>query len=288
VVIWSLASANGPTITSRAVLTSSYFFDPTALAVTDDGAVATVGFNIYPLSYLQRNYAVPLIGDELGRNFQPLGVAHFISAPVGQMAVAAPTPGEVTAVTLDTNSARSFVDIYGASPAKLLQDLCTASSSTITTTQWQTYFQSASYMPACPAPRPVDPWNLSITPDQQATARNVIHAAPAVRRPSTVSGKGHLSVPRPIATPAKRQCARRSASAAVAPRRAAAATCATTRSSSKPPAQERSGCSTVSTTKPRALSTCFQSRDETARGARSQQHRPLHRRQASQTVTRQR
>ena len=83
VVIWDLGTVSGPTdVASNVVLTSSSRFDPTALAISDNGEVATVGLNFYNDSR-QSGDDVVLTGDELGRSLQPLGIARAVTPAVG-------------------------------------------------------------------------------------------------------------------------------------------------------------------------------------------------------------
>jgi hypothetical protein len=197
VVLWSVGGVDGRTVASQAVLTAPYNFDPTALAVSNDGAVATVGVNIYPTN-LNRNYAVMLVGDQLGRHLQPLGVARFISSPVvGQMSVAATSSGELFSVARASDGSRIFSDSYGASPGRLLQQLCAAASVVITAEQWGTYFPGEPYRPACTARSQLWPWNFGV-PHRMAVQPVMSASIPRERSPH---------VPRPPATTYRRSAA---------------------------------------------------------------------------------
>jgi hypothetical protein len=156
VVIWDVGgSAAGAGVSSNVVLTSSSSFDPTALAISNTGQVATVGYSYYnELRNIGTN--VVLTGDELGRFLQPVGVARLASPTLasapGQMSVSMPANGQIASVTLDFNGSRFFTDTYGATPATLLAQLCASSSRAITADEWQTYFPGEPYTPACASP----------------------------------------------------------------------------------------------------------------------------------------
>jgi hypothetical protein len=159
VVIWELGgSPGGADVSSNIVLTSVSQFDPTALAISDNGQVATVGFDAYP-DLRNGGNAVVLAGDELGRFLQPVGIARVVPAPAspteGQMSVGMPATGQIAAVALDFNGTRFFTDTYGATPATLLAQLCASSSRAITPDEWQTYFPGEPYTPACSTTAPV-------------------------------------------------------------------------------------------------------------------------------------
>jgi hypothetical protein len=169
VVLWPVGDLDGRTIASQAVLTSSDWFDPTALAVSDDGAVATVGVNTY-VSGLSRNHAVILVGDQLGRHLEPLGIGRFVTtdfdlgslAAIGKMSVAVTSSGELFSVALASDGSRIFSDSYGASPGSLLQQLCAAASAVLTTEQWETYFPGEPFRPACTPPTAPSPWSFDV------------------------------------------------------------------------------------------------------------------------------
>src|SRR5262249_44287958 len=136
VVIWDIGDAGpGAGASSNVVLTSSTPFDPTALAISDNGQVATVGITYYTDFRNDSTYVV-LTGDELGRFLQPVGIGRMV--PNGQpqaqsqMSVAIPSTGQIESVTLDFNGSRFFTDAYGATPATLLAQLCPSSSRAIT------------------------------------------------------------------------------------------------------------------------------------------------------------
>src|SRR6185369_15290867 len=136
VVIWDIGdAAPGAGLSSNIVLTSSSPFDTTALAIADNGQVATVGINYY-LDFRNDSSYVVLTGDELGRFLQPVGVGRMVPAgqsqPQSQMSVAMPASGQIASVTLDFNGSRFFTDMYGATPATLLAQLCASSSRAIT------------------------------------------------------------------------------------------------------------------------------------------------------------
>ena len=82
VVIWDVASAGGnqAVVQSDVVLTSSSFLDPTVLAISDNGEVATVGQNFYSDLAMDPTEVV-FTGDELGRFLQPLGIARISRRP---------------------------------------------------------------------------------------------------------------------------------------------------------------------------------------------------------------
>jgi hypothetical protein len=149
-------------VSSNVVLTSSANFDPTALAISDNGQVATVGFNFYAVGAND----VVLTGDELGRFLQPVGMARIVPAGYEQLeakiSVAMPSTGEIAAVALDFNGSRFFTDTYGATPATLLAQLCASSSRAITAAEWQTYFPGEPYTPACASAAPMRA--LDVTP----------------------------------------------------------------------------------------------------------------------------
>jgi hypothetical protein len=159
VVIWDVGdAATGGGVSSNVVLTSSSSFDPTALAISNTGQVATVGYSYYnELRNIGTN--VVLAGDELGRFLQPVGVARLASPTLasapGQMSVSMPVNGQIASVTLDFNGSRFFTDTYGATPATLLAQLCASSSRAITPEEWQTYFPGEPYTPACTTAAPV-------------------------------------------------------------------------------------------------------------------------------------
>jgi hypothetical protein len=169
VVIWDLGSVSGPTdVVSDVVLTSSSPFDPTALAISDNGEVATVGLNFYNDP---RNVGtdVVLTGDELGRFLQPLGIARAVTTAVGQVegqiSVAMSADGEISAVAIDFHGSRFYTDSWGASPATLLSQLCAAASRALTPNEWQTYFPGEAYAPACsPVPTTATAWNINVSP----------------------------------------------------------------------------------------------------------------------------
>ena len=167
VVIWDVGDAGaGAGVSSNVVLTSSSSFDPTGLAITNTGQVATVGYSYYnELRNIGTN--VVLTGDELGRFLQPVGVARLASPTLasapGQMSVAMPSNGQIASVTLDFNGSRFFTDTYGATPATLLAQLCASSSRAITPEEWQTYFPGEPYTPACASPAST-PQALDATP----------------------------------------------------------------------------------------------------------------------------
>ncbi len=168
VVIWSVGeAAEGQPVESDVVLTSKSFFDPTALAISNNGEVATVGQNYYQGSG-NRPTDVVLTGDELGRFLQPLGVARIASSEFGQVAgriaVAMPETGEVVAVALDFNGSRFFADTWGATPADLLGQLCRSSSRALSESEWETYFPGEPYHPACPTGEATTPWNIDASP----------------------------------------------------------------------------------------------------------------------------
>ncbi|HTD48962.1 MAG TPA: hypothetical protein VK771_00095, partial [Acidimicrobiia bacterium] len=167
VVIWDVGAAPGPTdVASNVVLTSSSIFDPTALAISDNGEVATVGLNFYNDSRGSGDDVV-LTGDELGRLLQPLGIArsvtHAVGQVEGQISVAMSADGQISAVAIDFHSSRFFTDSWGASPATLLSQLCAAASRTLTPNEWQTYFPGEVYAPACSAPN-VTAWDINASP----------------------------------------------------------------------------------------------------------------------------
>ena len=153
VVIWDLASASAErNVVTDVVLTSFSFFDPTALAISDNGEVATVG-NLYYGDPRFDGTEVVLTGDELGRFLQPLGLARIYPASAatleGPISVAMPSSGNIVSVAIDFNASRFFVDSFGAPPATLLTQLCTASSRVLSSGEWQTYFPGETYEPAC-------------------------------------------------------------------------------------------------------------------------------------------
>ena len=85
VVIWDLGAAAGSqNVQTDVVLTSASSFDPTALAISDNGEVATVGLNFYT-SIAGQGTDVVMTGDELGRSLQPLGIARIAATgPAGR------------------------------------------------------------------------------------------------------------------------------------------------------------------------------------------------------------
>ncbi len=187
VVVWEIGgSSNGEAVSSNVVLTSATPFDPTALAIADNGQVATVGFSYYPDPRNGGNVVV-LTGDELGRFLQPVGIARSIPPTIapteGQMSVAMPATGQIAAVALDFNGSRFFTDTYGATPPTLLAQLCASSSRAITPEEWQTYFPGEPYTPACTRPQP-SALVLDATPP----------ATPAFS-PSSASVRAHTSSP---------------------------------------------------------------------------------------------
>jgi hypothetical protein len=150
-VIWDVGDTGvGVGVSSNIVLTSSSSFDPTALSISNNGQVATVGFNYYA-ELRSAGTDVVLTGDELGRFLQPVGIGRMANANQGaaQMSVAMPAAGQITAVALDSKSTRFFTDTYGATPATLLAQLCASSSRAITPDEWNTYFPGEPYQPAC-------------------------------------------------------------------------------------------------------------------------------------------
>jgi hypothetical protein len=193
VVIWELGgAANGGGVSSNIVLTSASAFDPTALAISDNGQVATVGFGAYP-DLRNGGNSVVLTGDELGRFLQPVGIARIvppsISQTEGQISVGMPATGQIAAVALDFNGSRFFTDTYGATPATLLAQLCASSSRAITAEEWQTYFPGEPYTPACTNAASF-PAALDTTPPA-AVPEVVPAAAPRVASPNaraTVTG----------------------------------------------------------------------------------------------------
>jgi hypothetical protein len=192
VVVWEIAgSSNGAAVSSNVVLTSATTFDPTALAIADNGQVATVGFSYYPDSRNGGNVVV-LTGDELGRFLQPVGIARSIPPTVapteGQMSVAMPAAGQIAAVALDFNGSRFFTDTYGATPATLLAQLCASSSRAITPEEWQTYFPGEPYTPACTYPEP-SALALNATPptSPSAVASSAVAAVASPVRARTAS-----------------------------------------------------------------------------------------------------
>ena len=190
VVIWDVGSAPATPVQSDVVLTSALLFDPSALALSDNGAVATVGFDS-----ANGGTGVALTGDELGRLLKPLGIARSITPSVGQvqgqMSVAMPTTGEVVAVDADFGSSRFFADTYSASPGPLLSELCAAAGRTLTPSEWQTYFPGDPYEPACPAAAPTRGFAINASPPaarpQAARPRAATQAArPRAARPQAV------------------------------------------------------------------------------------------------------
>jgi TIR domain len=156
VVVWEIGGIpNGVGVSSNVVLTSAATFDPTALAIADNGQVATAGFSFYPTNINN----VVLTGDELGRFLQPVGIARIVPPRVpqteGQISVAIPATGQIGAVALDANGSRFFTDTFGATPAALLAQLCASSSRAITAEEWQTYFPGEPYTPACTYSTPI-------------------------------------------------------------------------------------------------------------------------------------
>jgi hypothetical protein len=170
-VIWDVGSASGTRdVQSDVVLTSSANFDPSALAISDNGEVATVGLNYYGDLGGHGTVAV-LTGDELGRSLQPLGIAR-ISAPgqpEAQMSVAMPASGQIDAVALDSNGTRFFTDSWGAAPDSLLSQLCAAASRPLTSAEWDVYFPGEPYAPGCSQPPAAAPWDINASPPAAQT-----------------------------------------------------------------------------------------------------------------------
>ncbi|MGO9875008.1 MAG: TIR domain-containing protein [Acidimicrobiia bacterium] len=176
VAIWNLGStSNTQDVASDVVLTSSSTFDPTALAISDNGEVATVGLNFYN-DVRGDGTDVVVTGDELGRFLQPLGIARDVTPAVGQVegqiSVGMPADGEIAAVAIDFHGSRFFTDSWGASPATLLSQLCAAAPRALTPDEWQTYFPGETYAPACSPAQTTATWN--------------INASPPIARPSVV------------------------------------------------------------------------------------------------------
>jgi len=186
VVIWEIGGiANGASVSSNVVLTSSANFDPTALAIADNGQVATVGFNAYAVGAND----VVLTGDELGRFLQPVGIARIVPLTgyeqlEAKISVAIPATGQIAAVALDFNGSRFFTDTYGATPASLLAELCASSSRAITPEEWQTYFPGEPYTPACTS-TPPNASALDVTPP--AVLPQI--AAPITARAASANGR---------------------------------------------------------------------------------------------------
>ena len=189
VAIWNLGSmSNAPDLASDVVLTSSSPFDPTALAISDNGEVATVGLNFYN-DVREDGTDVVLTGDELGRFLQPLGIARDVTPAVGQVegqiSVGMPADGEIAAVAIDFHGSRFFTDSWGASPATLLSQLCAAAPRALTPDEWQTYFPGDPYAPACSPVQTTATWNINVSPPV---------ARPSVLRTATPS-LFHADVP---------------------------------------------------------------------------------------------
>jgi hypothetical protein len=166
-VVWDVSSASvGQAVQTDVVLTSSSIFDPSALAISDNGEVATVGLNFYSgIDGVHGTYAV-LTGDELGRFLQPLGSARQapVAQPEARMSVAMPASGQIAAVALDFDGTRFFTDSWGASPDSLLSQLCASASRPLTAAEWDIYFPGEPYEPACPTSQAATPWDIDASP----------------------------------------------------------------------------------------------------------------------------
>jgi len=205
VVIWDLGTVSGPAdVVSDVVLTSSSNFDPTALAISNNGEVATVGLNFYNDAGGLGNDVV-LTGDELARFLQPLGIARAVTPAVGQverqMSVAMSADGQISAVGIDFHSSRFFTDSWGASPAALLSQLCAAASRALTPNEWQTYFPGETYAPACSTVQSAPTtWNISMSPPLAAPLA-LPHATLSTVRPRIPSAPRPTEAPSPCDAP---------------------------------------------------------------------------------------
>ena len=200
VVVWDVgAAASGQAVQTDIVLTSGSDFDPTALAISDNGEVATVGLNFYSdIDGAHGTYSV-LTGDELGRSLQPLGTARIAPAsdqPEARMSVAIPTPGQIAAVAIDSDGNRFFTDLWGTTPGSLLSQLCTAASRPLSAAEWDIYFPGEPYQPACAQPQAAGPWYIDAsTPAVQAMAAKMMAARTtgvltmAAQMPTSESGE---------------------------------------------------------------------------------------------------
>jgi hypothetical protein len=243
VVIWDVGSAGGNRdVVSDVVLTSSSFLDPTALAISDNGEVATAGLNFYG-DYANDQTEVVLTGDELGRLLQPLGIGRIFppppgqpdaKIPEGQISVALPVTGETVSVALDFNASRFFVDTFATSPGVLLDQLCTASARQLTQSEWQTYFPGETYAPACsPSQASAASWDIDASLAVAAPAltqkpRASKVAAPSPSRPAAAVGaRLAVAVAAPAPQPNAAGLARRSRYIRRTPKSLAAGRCPT-------------------------------------------------------------
>ena len=181
VVIWDVGAAGGrPDVESDVVLTSTSYFDPKALAISDNGQVATVGLDYYTGPPNHDTMSV-MTGDELGRYLQPLGIARIVSVAGarigGQISVAMADTGEIAAVAQDLSASRFFTDTWSASPATLLSQLCASSSRVLSAGEWATYFPGETYDPACPSRQVAPEWDIDASPGATLFAARTVTPA---------------------------------------------------------------------------------------------------------------
>ncbi len=196
VVVWDVGSAaSGQAVLTDIVLTSVSPFDPTSLAITDNGEVATVGLNFYTdVDGVHGTYSV-LTGDELGRLLQPLGIARLSPAnaqPSGRMSVAMPADGQIAAVALDDSGTRFFTDSWGTTPDALLSQLCAAAARPLSPAEWDIYFPGEPYAPACT--QPLAPASFAIDASPMA-ATTLAWQSPAVSAPRAAAAASLSEVP---------------------------------------------------------------------------------------------
>ena len=126
--LWCGPPPNVDLLVSQTVLQYSAAFDPNAVAVSDNGSVATVGKRIYSTTFVG-NFDSLLTADALGRFFAPLGGASVVGdAADAQMSVAIDADGVISTATLDSGTSHIQIARYNSSPGEMLAALCAEAS----------------------------------------------------------------------------------------------------------------------------------------------------------------